>query len=143
MENTKKSAEVVKSFFNAFGKGDFEGILSLFHDDVSVVAVRNDPARSGLHGSYNGKEGLQKFLTNLGTFFETKAFSVDSVIGEGDVAFASGSFVHKLKTTGNLFSSDWALKCIIRDNRILGYHFYEDSAAFEKANFSESRMTEV
>ncbi|PJZ52360.1 nuclear transport factor 2 family protein [Leptospira adleri] len=137
MEKPKPSADVVKDFFSAFGNGDFEGILNLFHDDVSIVAVRNDSDRSGLYGSYKGKEGLKKFLSNLGTHFDTKSFSVDSVIGEGNVAFANGSFVHKLKTTGNLFNSDWALKCVIRDNRIFGYHFYEDSAAFEKANVSK------
>ncbi|AOP33084.1 hypothetical protein A0128_03940 [Leptospira tipperaryensis] len=136
MEKTRSSAEVVKDFFNAFGNGDFEGILRLFDEEASIVAVRNDFDRSGLYGTYKGKDGLQKFLSNLGSHFDTKSFSVDSVIGEGDVAFANGSFVHKLKNTGNLFNSDWALKCIVRDNRILGYHFYEDSAAFEKANVS-------
>ena len=71
---------------------------------------------------------------NLGKTFDTKAFSVGHVIGQGDVAFANGSFLHLVKSTGKPFSSDWALMSVVKDGKILEYHFYEDSAAFAQAS---------
>lgn len=130
-----KSATAVQEFFTAFGKGDFEGIVNSFHPECRITSIRKEE-RSGqqLYGSYEGKEGVKSFISNLGGAFDTQAFAVDHLIGEGDVAFANGSFTHKLKSTGKLFTSDWALMCIVKDGKISEYHFYEDSAAFEAAN---------
>lgn len=121
---------VVQQFFDAFGRGDLPSINALFHPKAKIVAVR-DGVRRGqqLHGSYSGREGLAEFLGNLGRAFETQAFAVDHVIAEGPVAFASGSFTHRVKSTGKHFSSAWALKCLVQDQQIVEYQFYEDSAA--------------
>ena len=50
-----------------------------------------------------------------------------------NVAFASGTFVHDIRTTGKPYASDWALKIIVKDGKILEYHFYEDSQGFVEA----------
>lgn len=131
--STPTSADVVKGFFAAFGKGDAEGVVNSFHEKATIVAVRKGEHKGNHYGTYAGREGAKSFITVLSKSFDTQAFSVDHVVGEGNVAFASGSFVHKLKTTGKLFTSDWALKCIVQDGKILEYHFYEDSEAFRDA----------
>jgi uncharacterized protein len=130
--NTRaSSADVVRAFFAAFGKGDLEGIVGTFHPDAEIVAVHKAARSEGeLYGSYSGKEGAKTFVATLGSKLETQAFSVDHLIAEGDVAFASGSFVHKVKSTGKPFSSEWALRCIVKDGKILRYTFFEDSAAY-------------
>lgn len=130
----KESKEVVQGFFNAFGKGDFNGVINSFHDSCTVVGIR-DSERVGnqVYGTYKGKDGARTFLTNLGNTFDTKAFTVDRVIGEGNIAFANGKFTHVVKSTGKTFSSDWALMCIVKDDRIFEYHFYEDSEKFLEA----------
>ena len=127
----KQSKEVVQGFFNAFGKGDFNGVVNSFHDSCTIIAVR-DASRTGseIYGTYNGKDGVKTFLSNLGNAFDTKAFTVENVVGEGNVSFANGKFTHVIKATGKSFSSDWALMCVIRDEKILEYHFYEDSQKF-------------
>lgn len=132
---TNSSTEPVKLFFNAFGNGDFNGILNSFHENCSITAVRAATrSENQLYGTYTGKQGVTDFITNLGNTFNTKAFTVDYVVGEGNVAFACGKFTHEIKATGKLFSSDWSLMCVIKDNTILEFHFYEDSASFVVAN---------
>lgn len=132
---TSESAAVVQGFFAAFGKGDFEGLVASFHPDAEIVAVRPGHPNAGEHyGTYRGQDGARTFVANLGKLFDTKAFSVDHIVGQGDVAFASGSFTHHLKSTGKPFSSHWALRCIVKDGTILRYHFYEDSSAFVEAS---------
>ena len=129
------STEPVKAFFTAFGKGDFNGIINSFHEDCSITAVRQGQRRGKeIFGSYTGKEGVKEFISNLGNSFDTKAFSVDHIVGEGNVAFASGKFTHQVKSTGKPYASDWSLMCVIKDGKIFEYHFYEDSASFVLAN---------
>ena len=133
MNNTSK--EAVQAFFNAFGRGDFQGILNSFHEDCTIIAVREgERADKQLYGSYTGIGGLKEFLGNLGHAFDTKAFAVDHLIGEGNVAFASGTFTHNIKATGKPYSSGWSLMCIVEDGKIKAYHFYEDSASFVEAS---------
>jgi uncharacterized protein len=135
METVKQSKDVVQGFFNAFGKGDFNAIINSFHDSCKLTAVR-DANRNGsqIYGTYLGKEGVKTFISNLGNAFDTKAFSVDSIISEGNVVFANGKFAHIVKSSGKSFSSDWALMCVIEDEKIIKYHFYEDSEKFSEAN---------
>jgi len=134
---TTQNSKPVKDFFAAFGKGDFNAIINTFHDHCSITGVRN-AARSGsqIYGSYRGKEGAKEFISNLGNAFNTKAFTVDNIVGEGDIAFANGSFTHEVKATGKLYASDWSLMCVIKENKILEYHFYEDSASFVAASIN-------
>lgn len=132
---TKSSADVLKGFFAAFGSGDIEGLVDTFHDESIIVAVRKGERQgTQLHGSYEGKDGVRSFVSNLGANFDTKAFSVEHVIGDGNVAFANGSFVHNLKSTGKPYPSDWALLVVVEGGKIREYHFYEDSAKFVEAS---------
>ena len=47
---------------------------------------------------------------------------------------SNGTFSHEVKTTGKLFNSSWVQLCIIENNKIKEYRFYEDSAAFVAAS---------
>lgn len=125
----------VQAFFAAFGKGDLEALVQTFDPNAEITAVRTGERAAGqLYGSYKGHAGVREFVSGLGAAFSTKAFTVDQVIGEGEIVFASGKFTHEVKATGKLFSSDWALKCVVRGGKIVSYHFYEDSAALLQAS---------
>lgn len=132
---TTSSTDVVKQFFDAFGKGNVDGVIATFHPQAEIVAVRKASRKEGeVYGTYSGTDGARAFIASLGNAFDTKAFSVDSIVGDGKVAFASGSFTHELKSTHKPFTSDWALKCVVEDGKIREYHFFEDSAAFVEAS---------
>lgn len=134
METVKQSKEVVQEFFTAFGGGDLSGINNLFNDSCIITSIRADDTRDDqIYGTYRGKDGAKMFITKLVNTFNTKSFSVDNIISEGNIAFANGKFTHIIKSTGKYFSSDWALMCLIKDDKILEYHFYEDSQKFIEA----------
>lgn len=127
--------ELLQKFFQEFGKGNAGGVLDCFHPQAKIVSVRNGN-RSGeqLYGTYNGRQGAEKFLQNLGANFDTKKFEVEQIVGKNEWVFASGTFLHLIKQTGKPFASDWALKVQIKDGKIVAYHFYEDSASFMAAS---------
>jgi uncharacterized protein len=132
---TESSTETLKRFFAAFGRGDGDAVVATFDPSATLTAVRSGPREPGqLYGSYLGAAGVRDFVTNLGGAFDTQAFSVDRIAGEGEVAVAHGSFTHRVKSTGRLFHSAWALVCTVRGGRIVDYRFFEDSAALAAAD---------
>lgn len=133
MNTTLTSEAPVKAFFQAYSKGDYQGILDVFHPETTITAVR-EGAVNGYIGTYKGIDGVKEFLTNLGKTFDTQLFTVENIVGGHGVAFANGKFVQKVKATEKRFASDWALYAVIKDGKIYEYHFYEDSAKFEEAN---------
>lgn len=135
MSTTKTSAAPVKAFFDAFAKGDYQGILDAFHPETTITGVREAKRKTNeVYGTYKGIDGAKEMLTNLGNAFDTQSFTVENIVGGEGIAFANGKFVHKLKSTGKLYPSDWALYAVIKDGKIYEYHFYEDTAKFEEAN---------
>lgn len=132
------NATPVEAFFEAFGKGDYQGILDTFHPQTTITAVRKgNRTNNEIYGTYQGVEGVKTFLTNLGNTFETQSFSVENILSHADKTFANGKFVHKVKATEKLFESDWVLYAVIKEDKIYAYHFHEDSAKFEEANLKQ------
>jgi ketosteroid isomerase-like protein len=131
---SRDGTEIVKDFFAAFARGDVEGVVAAFHPQAEIVAVRPGPRAAGqLYGRYEGTAGARAFVETLGTLLQTQAFSVDDVIGDARVAFASGDFLHIVKATGKPYRSSWALRCDLADGKIRRYRFFEDSASYVEA----------
>lgn len=118
---------VVDRFFTAFGAGDVERVLDTAHEDVEVVT--RGPDAVPWYGTYHGREGLRRFLDELDAATRTEAFSVDRMVGEDGTVFAAGHLEHRIPETGNVFESDWALRCEVGDGGIVEYQFFEDTAA--------------
>jgi len=134
MNNTKQNILVVQNYFNAFKKGNMDEVLNAFHKDCLIVSVRQEKrTKQQLHGIYKTKEEAKQFVQNLISYFNPKEFVIDKIIGDKEIVFSNGSFVHQLKSTNKIFKSDWAQRCIIEEGKIKEYRFYEDSAAFVEA----------
>jgi len=136
MTTSDQSTKTVSNFFEALGKGDSDAAINLFDEQAQIILVRPSENRSTeeLYGTYTGKKGAADFLCNFSKTFSPQEFSVQNLIGNDQVAFANGNFTHKVIATGKLFSSIWALMCIVKNEKISEYRFYEDSSAFDAAN---------
>ncbi len=132
----KSNIEVVQAYFNAFQNGDMEHVLNAFHPDCYIVSVKEEERPiEQLHGIYRTKEEAKQFLNNITSLFNTKDFTVNHIASAGDnLVMANGTFSHEVKTTGKLFNSSWVQLCIIENEKIKEYRFYEDSAAFVAAS---------
>ncbi|OIQ18021.1 MAG: hypothetical protein BM557_07320 [Flavobacterium sp. MedPE-SWcel] len=133
---TKNNITVVKDYFSAFQSGDMDAVLNSFHTDCYIVSVKEEERpKEQLHGIYRSKSEAKQLLINITTLFNTKDFTVNNVMaGDGNLVISSGSFSHEVKVTGKLFNSTWVQLCVIEDEKIKEYRFYEDSAAFVAAS---------
>jgi ketosteroid isomerase-like protein len=132
----KSNVEVVQNYFNAFQNGDMEHVLNSFHPDCYIVSVKEEERpKEQLYGIYRTEDEAKQFLNNITSLFHTKDFTVKHIASAGDnLVMANGTFSHEVKTTGKLFNSSWVQLCIIADEKIKEYRFYEDSAAFITAS---------
>jgi len=118
---------IVDRFFTAFSAGDFERILEIAHEDITVVAT--GPNSVPWYDTYHGRDGLRQFLDRLDSATQTEAFAVDCLVSEGETVFAAGHLEHRITATGNVFESDWALRCAVQEGALVEYQFFEDTAA--------------
>ena len=135
----KTNAEVVQAYFDAFQQGDLEEVLNVFHPDCYIVSVKEEerPAEE-LHGIYRTRKEARQFLNNIVSLFETKEFIVETVVEASDnLVIAKGTFSHLVKSSGKLFNSNWIQLCVVEDEMIKEYRFYEDSAALIEASTVE------
>ncbi|SDX75312.1 NAD(P)H-dependent oxidoreductase [Flavobacterium degerlachei] len=132
----KQNVEVVQDYFNSFQNGNMEQVINSFHSDCYIVSVKEEERpKEQLHGIYRTKDGAKQFLNNITSLFNTKDFTLKHISSAGDnLVMANGTFSHEIKATGKLFNSTWVQLCIIEDEKIKEYRFYEDSAAFIAAS---------
>ncbi len=132
----KSNKEVVQNYFKAFQRGDLEAVLNTFHPDCYIVSVKEEERPTEqLHGIYRTREEAKQFLKNIVTLFDTKDFTVETVVeAEGNVVVSKGTFSHLVKSSGRLFKSNWVQWCLVEDEMIKEYRFYEDSAALIEAS---------
>lgn len=135
----KSNREVVESYFKAFANGNLDEILNIFHPNTYIVSVKEEERPiEQLHGIYRTREEAKQFLKNIVSLFETKEFTVDTVVeAKGNLVIAKGKFSHLVKSSGKLFNSNWVQLCVIEDEMIKEYRFYEDSAALTEASLIE------
>lgn len=128
----KQNVEVVQDYFNSFQNGDMEQVLNLFHPDCYIVSVKEEErSKEQLHGIYRTKKEAKEFLNRITSLFNTKQFIVKHISSAGgNLVLANGTFSHEVKATGKLFNSAWVQLCVVENQKIKEYRFYEDSEAF-------------
>ena len=121
----------VQAFFSALSTGDIEAALSHVHPDTVFHA--QGPETVPIYGQFPGHSGVRKFIETLQQLFDTEAFDFYHWVHQGDIVFASGYMQHKLKRTGKVFKSEWALVGELKDNQIISYKMFEDTDALVNA----------
>jgi uncharacterized protein len=123
---------LIQTFFSSLG--NLDRAKELVSEDVVFIAVRAERySELPLYGTTVGYAGLEVFVSNLRAAFDTQSFLVDHVIESETKGAAFGRFEHRIRATGRLFRSHWAVFCEFADGKITTYRFYEDTAALEEA----------
>lgn len=121
----------VEQFFSCFGSGDIEGALSYVHPDAIFEA--QGPSNIPIYGNFQGVDGARKFLTIASELFDTEDFQFRKWATSDDFVFGYGYMQHRVRKTGRLFKSEWALVCQIEAGLICSYKMFEDTAALGAA----------
>ncbi|MGP8232968.1 MAG: nuclear transport factor 2 family protein [Methylovirgula sp.] len=118
-------------FFAARKAGDIDAALAVV--DNGAVFEAQGPATVPIYGRFVGHEGVKRFIAILEELFDTEVFEVRKAVEAEGFAFAFGCMQHRVRKTGRVFKSEWALVCEVKDGKILTYKMFEDTAALVDA----------
>jgi uncharacterized protein len=136
---TPPNAEIVKSFFAATYAGDFErAFRDCAHPDFAwiVGSATNDDLRRAIPWAghaLTGREGYLSMTNTLFSEFESVRFEARRYIDAGDSVFVEGHFTFRHRETGRLADSDWLARFDMKNGRIAGGQFYENTYAVAAA----------
>ena len=122
---------IVEDFFTAFSSGNDEAALELVTPDATFEA--QGPPAVPIYGRFEGHDGVRRFIATLRELFDTERFDVRQSTQSVGLAFAYGYMQHRVRKTGRVFRSEWALYCEVSDGRIRTYKMFEDTAALAAA----------
>ncbi|WP_299869696.1 nuclear transport factor 2 family protein [uncultured Hoeflea sp.] len=117
--------------FGKFAQADFTWVVSTAAND----ALRASIPWAGY--AHKGKEGYIRLTTLLFSEFQALEFTPTKFTDAGDSVFVEGRFVFRHRETTKLAVSDFISRFDMRDGRISGGQFYENTAAVAQARAAE------
>jgi len=102
VETTTKS--VIEKMFAAFGKGDVEAFLKTVSPDTVWIYHGTQVIPKG---TYEGVEGVRKFITGILDNTEVISFEPREYVSEGNKVVVLGREHQKVKKTGKEQKQEW------------------------------------
>lgn len=129
--NESNNTEIVKKAYEEFGKGNIEGLLEHFSEDINwkIPEVNGSPFASETIGRGN----LAEFFALLGQTEEFTSFEPNEFISEGNKVVVLGHSKGNIIPTGRNFESDWVHIFTINNGKITNFLEFFDNAELERA----------
>ena len=83
---SRENVEIVRRGYEAFNRGDIDGVVGLLAPDFEYVASGLVP---GVGGVYRGAEGLRRFVETFWREFDDPRVEVHELVDAGDRVLAS------------------------------------------------------
>jgi ketosteroid isomerase-like protein len=134
-----ETGRVVYDFYEAVYADDFDRAFDDYVDEnfTFVVGTANNPALNAqipwAGVEHKGRSGFDELVTVLYGEFEPIVMEPRVFTETGDTVFLEGHFRFKHKVTGKFADSDWLAKYTVKDGRMQGGIFYENTAGVAAA----------
>jgi len=129
-KNSKMAQEVVNDMYDAFMKGDMEGVKNTLSDNT--VWIYEGPESLPYTGVFEGKSGVVQFLGLIGTEVEMLDFKVNKMISNDDTVVVLGFEKQKIKKNNNILEQKWVQVYTVENGLITRLEEYANTAAAEK-----------
>jgi uncharacterized protein len=127
----QQNLDVVRGGYEAFGRGDIEGLINRLADDVTW----DTPGPSDLPtaGKRRGHDQVRDFFKIVNELFEFEKFDPHTFVAQGDRVVVLGDDALRLKASGEALQESWAHAFTLKDGKIVAFHEYLDTAALVAA----------
>jgi uncharacterized protein len=129
---SQANVDVVKSLYEAFGKGDVPVVLAAMDPGIVWNEAENFPYadRNPYIGPTAVVEGV---FARLGGEWEYFKLAVEEVLDAGDTVVSRGRYDAAYKKTGGKISAQFAHFWKLRDGKVLTFQQYTDTLQVAKA----------
>jgi ketosteroid isomerase-like protein len=118
---------VVEGMFSSLERGDIQGVLDRLSDDIEWrIAAPSELPYAGIH---RGRDEVAKFFRTFGETAEFEVFEPGEYLAKGNKVVVLGHERQRIKASGTVVETDWAMVFSLRDGRITRFRNYVDSYA--------------
>ncbi len=119
------NVRVVEGMFSALRRGDITGVLDRLSDDIEWrIAAPSELPYAGIH---RGRDEVAKFFQTFGQAAEFEEFQPREYLAKGDKVVVLGHERQRIKASGQVVETDWAMVFALRDGRIARFRNFVDS----------------
>lgn len=126
----QENVQIVKDGYAAFGRGDIQGLLALFAEDIEWISPGEGLP---LAGTYHGHAAVAGFFQKLAQTVEFLSFEPREFVAQGDRVLVIGRDKGKVKTTNRTFEGDWVMAFTVRNGKVTNFQEYVDTLASARA----------
>ena len=132
------NTEIVKSMYEAFGRGDIEAILNKMADDVEW---KSSPESKTIPtgGTFRGRAGVASFFQKVAATVNFDAFMPEKYVEQGDIVVALGTYTGRSKPLNKKFTSPWAMVFTFRGGKLARFEEHLDTETVAEAFVSSSQ----
>jgi uncharacterized protein len=131
MEDRNGSLQIVQDLYAAFAQGNAEAALALLHEGITWELI--GPSAIPYFGRYCGRTEVREFFSRLLETQHFEHFAPEEFIVDDGTVVALGREWGWTKSTGKKFETRWAHVFECRDQRIVAFREYIDTAPLLEA----------
>ncbi len=131
MSQTLPPADVVRSAYAAFGRGDLPALLALVSDDVEWKF--HGSRGLAYTGTFRGKAGVTQWVASVPGLDDIQAFEPREFLAGGENVTVIGWESTKAVPSGRPFEADWVHVWVVRGGRIVRFWGMYDTEASARA----------
>jgi ketosteroid isomerase-like protein len=119
------NVRVVEGMFSALRRGDIPGVLDRLSDDIEWrIAGPSELPYAGIH---RGRDEVAKFFETFGQAAEFEVFEPREYLAKADKVVVLGHERQRIKASGQVVETDWAMVFALRSGRITRFRNFVDS----------------
>lgn len=118
---------LVEQIYAAFGRGDLPFILNALALDVDWRHPQ--PAKIPWGGVRRGREAVAQFFAALAQHLTVEEFQPHTLLAAGDQVVVLGQERMRVKSTGRVYTVEWAHVWTLRGGQVTAFCEYTDTAA--------------
>lgn len=134
------NVRLVQNAYDAFKRGDIEGLLQLVADDVEWITPGPSDVMPAA-GHRRGREGVAEFFSALSSQEDVEHFEPKEYVAQGDKVIAICSYRGRVKATGRSAEADLIHVFDIKDDKVQRFREFFDTAAVLPAFISAQAAT--
>ena len=123
----QENLDVVRKGYEAFGRGDIPGLISLL--DAQITWVTPGPADLPVAGTRRGHQAVQEFFQTLSTVVDVVRFEPKDFIAQGERVVVLGDDTSRVKATGKTLEYRWAHVFTVRNGKVVAFEEFGDASA--------------
>jgi hypothetical protein len=121
------NVRVVEGMFSSLERGDIQGVLDRLSDDIEWrIAAPSELPYAGIH---RGRDEVARFFRTFGETAEFEVFEPREYLAKENKVVVLGHERQRIKSSGQVVETDWAMVFVLRDGRITRFRNYVDSHA--------------